>query len=113
MNLPSARILILLTTIVFFNSAYAQESGFRASVLLNNKELRGWVHSDDRSARTRFFSSREFGGSFFLRAGGKSTANSPQNVKPKEKKSKLTPEERRALRQQVRDVEQELHPPKK
>jgi len=40
-------------------------------------------------------------------------ANPAQNTRPKEKKAKLSPEERRALRQQVRDVEQELHPPKK
>ena len=106
-------ILILLAALLFFDAAHAQGNMPEHFLFKNNVIHGGSLRFTDLRVRVSFLEGGKFNHAIPLREEGKTANNSPQNAKPREKKAKLTPEERRALRQQVRDVEQELHSPKK
>ncbi|MFZ6689952.1 hypothetical protein ACO0K0_19620 [Undibacterium sp. SXout11W] len=113
MNSNAARIFILLTTTLFFNTTCARANDVEKFSLVKNKENMQFFRSEHLIAAVNFFGEKKFDRVNWGKIEGRPMASPSQNTKPKEKKAKLSPEERRALRQQVRDVEQELHPPKK
>ncbi|MFZ6862506.1 hypothetical protein ACO0K7_07715 [Undibacterium sp. Ji67W] len=113
MNSNAARIFILLTTTLFFNASCAYANDVDQVSLIKNKESGQVFRSQHFSDAANFFGVKKLMRVNSGKIEGKPVAIPARNTRPEEKKAKLSPEERRALRQQVRDVEQELHPPKK
>ena len=109
MNLAAARLLILLLIMLFSGAAFARRDGGAK----NNKEA-GKLHQFFGGMKGAVFSETN-------KSDKESSANSqlvPAQSLPGKKqaisnKARLSPEERRALRQQIHDVEQELHSSKK